>query len=290
MANNNSLSMANIMAAIQEGCLTVEEIRRRLIAAIDLEYTKGDQANIQLIEGCENLLWELEFPKTPRPASCKAQLHRFLELEFERRERKAKHRRMLLRTVAVSTACLLVFLGAGNMLHWTWFENASTPDGQQYMVQGHEITVQMVESAIAEHQEAIYYDIENIEQLQAHLGFDPRVPNAVSETLTLSRCQMIFFPGTIQISAYYGSTDSDEYPLSYIVEFYTDMENAYSSIEQNEEGTFIKVHGCDVYISNNLSHASACWHTATAFYQLIGSLTTDEIISLIPLFEGEITE
>lgn len=287
MANNHSSSMANILAAIQEGCLTVEEIRRRLIAAIDLEYTKGDQANIKLIEACENLLWELEFSNKPRPASCKAQLHRFLELEFERRERKSRHRRMLLRTVAVSAACLLIFLSAGNILHWTWFEDASTPDGQQYMVQGHEITVQMVESAIAEHQDSVY-DIEDIDQLQAHLSFDPGVPQNVLSQFTLQECRLFFFPSMIQINAYYGNSRENAYAISYILNLYSDVENAFISIEQNDKGDYIDINNQRIYLTENTEYSVANWQTGNSIHSVsISNVIQDTQEVIIDILGGK---
>ncbi len=67
MSHDDSSTVAKLIDAIKENRLTGEDIERRLIAYIDAEYEKGDQANIRLICACENLLNEIR--ATQRPLS-----------------------------------------------------------------------------------------------------------------------------------------------------------------------------------------------------------------------------
>ena len=151
--------------------------------------------------------------------------------------------------------------------------HTSTPDGQQYVVQGHEITSQMIETAIAEHESGASMITVAVSQLQEELGFDPGIPQVLADTYVAGESLIYFLPRMIQINTNYRTTTSDNYAFLYVVNLYSDVDAAYVSIEQDRNGRSTIINNQRVYTSVNMDYNVACWQVGRSVYTM--SFTKD---------------
>lgn len=117
------------------------------------------------------------------------------------------------------------------------FPQNPTPDNQQYLVQGHEISTEMVAEALAEHDTFAQYEGSNLDELETYLGFQPALPQRLTNGLVATRYS-IFFLTEIQLSVSYAASSDVPCVLSYNAFYYSDMGNAYLSMEQSETGEY----------------------------------------------------
>lgn len=275
-----------ILNAIEYGDLPSEEIERRVQNLYDTEVLKtNESANMEMITVCQSLLWELKTHGKFSYEDHSEKIRAAVEKEYAAWTKRRYRQRVALKVGAVAAAIVLV-LGANSFLHLGWFWGMSTPDGQQYIIQGHEINGDMIQSAIAKNQDVLQVSCEDAADLQGCLGFDPEIPQIVSKQFHLVECQVFFFPNMIQVNAYYGGPENNDYSISYILNLYTDVDAAFVSIEQNENGNYITVDGQSLYLTTNMEYSVACWQTGNSVHSLSMSGTIQNVKEIITEFFG----
>ena len=164
-----------ILKTILYGDLSKQEMERRLQEVIDEELSGplNAPADMELVEKCQSLLWELSVngsvPYPDHAEESKQKLIRKLE------EASSNRRTGFLRR-AIAVAAAIVLLCGLSVMSIRWFEGTSTPDGQQYVIRGQEITTEMVAKAIAEHQGDGKLVTTSKTEAEEYLGFEIPLP------------------------------------------------------------------------------------------------------------------
>ena len=235
MSGKRESAAARILKAIDFGLLPNDEMERRLMDLImeEAERTEGP-ADEKLILTCLDLMDVLqgrghEVDKVRIDA-----LNQRIATAIQKVKKREERMRMAFRTIGTIAAILVLIVGIFVPLRLTWFESWSTPDEQQHVIMGHEITVEMVASAIAENETKEPIVVSDFSELKTHLGFDPGLPSVLDEAWIVNYGSIRYFSGYIQIIARYTHVDKPEASLACTVSYFTDVEYAYFSFEQNE--------------------------------------------------------
>lgn len=270
-------SFLQIREAIASGNVSPEKAVERLTKVIEAEYAKSNP-DTDFIIACEDLLWELEHPGQPFVS----QTERFRAFVAAQPcpTRTARASRWIVAAAAVLALCL----GIGGF-RYAWFSHSSSDDGQQYVIQGHEVTVEMISSAIAEHKDVSSFQTESWEEFIDFLGFVPSVPNA--EALGMEVTQ---YMATIEsdIISYHVHYHSNEYSALYSQRSYTNPDNAYLLFEQDASGAKTNIASSTVYTSSNIDKFSFLWLTENSVCRFSSDLPIDTGYKVVEaLIEGD---
>ena len=281
--DGRSSCVDQILKAIDFGQLTYDETERRLQQLIDEETSQIEHpANADMLDACYSLLLQLH---THGSITYRSEKERNWQA-IRQRVQAHRHRSDVWRKIGLSAAAAFTLLFLGSLLHFHWFEGTSTPDGQQYVVQGHEITSQMIETAIAEHKGLQVYDVEDTAQLASLLGFDPAVPTSLNNEWFAQGCTLTFFPDYIHLVIRYDSSVKEADSIIYSQFFFCDANNAYLSFEQSADGVHQFVDKYDIYISENEGRITCVWHDQFIVSNLVGQIGEDESLTLVKVLLG----
>ena len=173
-----------ILQAINNGNLPVEEIRRRLFAMAEEELSgplnrEYDKVKVEL---CESLLWEsMTDGETPLPDWEKSKAA--VERKYEARKRRRRILAYGLWVAALALVFFIILTAAGVMPPIRWFTGKSTEDQQQYVVEGHELVSSIDSTAIANVGSSPrnnHIDHATKEEMVEFLGFDPGLPEVLA--------------------------------------------------------------------------------------------------------------
>lgn len=277
-----------ILNAIEYGHLSIEETERRVQKLLDNEIAKtAEAADMGMVNACQSLLWELKTHGQIPYEDHSERIRAAVEKEYSAWTRHRRRQQLALKLGSVAAVFLLV-AGIGISLHWEWFSVNSTPDGQQYVVQGHEITAQMIETAIAEHQGLQTYDVEDMMQLASLLGFEPDVPASLNNEWASKRCTLTFFPYYIQIRVRYINSAENKNDIVLTRYYFSDAENAYLTFEQSADGTHTTLENTDIYLSENEGRRTCVWHDQLTVSNLVGDISEEESLILVKAILGGI--
>lgn len=284
MNGDNRSYEDQILRAIDYGNLPQEEIERRLRNLIEAEISRTDTpADLEMIDACQSLLLEMHGQSNQLMIS--AEKAAGIDREIPNIDQHRFHSpKLVLRVVAITALLIIVVTISGFSLRLFWFEGHSTPDEQQYIVQGHVIDPGIINAAIAEHTQIKELSTDNAEELYSFLGFRPNIPLTIRSLWTAQRFSASFLSGQIRISVYYVSENNGT--LLYIINIFTDMENARLSFEQNSEGIIREVDGNSIYVAHNEERLSLCWSKGIVVFRLSGNIVDQDI----PLILQEIRE
>ncbi len=273
-----------ILHAIDYGKLSYEETERRLQKIIDSESNQLDHpADAKLLEACYSLLLQLHKHGKVSFESHHASNWKAIQRRLSVQE--PKHRSW--RAVAFAAAAVVaLFCMAFPAIRW--FHTTSTPDEQQYTIQGHEITAQMISTALAEHQSHEQFVLNTLAEVEALVGFLPRIPEMLNSGEKAIRYEVFFYPEELQITACYAKEKNSLNQLLYMIDYYTDMENAYASIEQASIGSNTMINQHSIYLSSNSDYTVACWLENCSVHTLSIENTVPNVNTILQQFvEGE---
>lgn len=273
-----------ILHTIDYGNLSYKETERRLQKLIDDEsYQLNHPSDPDFLNACQTLLFQLHTHGKISFKSHKQCNWEAVQHSISKKEANKPQKKYTLVLVGILVV-LIVFLG--NAYQFSWFDFSSSTDQQQLTVKGNDITPHLIATAIARNDSFAFYTKENASDLKQLLGFDPLIPHTIGDTLLIKRCDITFFPEEILIYVPYGSSTNDTYALTYTIDYYTDMENAYISMEQNKEGEYKEIANHSVYISQNIDYILACWQEETAVHSVSVSSSIENFESIITILVG----
>lgn len=242
--------LGQILRAIDFGDVPHEEIERRLNALIEAEIEKTDgPADMAMIEACQALLMQLHdcHPDTACIGSAGAQ-----------NDERKPCRKFTGWRIAIAAAVIVLVVGAVGY-RYQWLEGTSTLDGQQYIVQGHEITTSMIETAIAEHSGYAQCQIQDTAELISFLGFDPCIPSELAGKWQAEQYDILLLPNFVQINIKYASSSRSDHDIVYTQSWFLNVQEAFMSIEQNADGESFRIESTDVYMSRNSERILLSW-------------------------------
>ena len=265
---------------IASGELTYDQMREKLIAAIDREYEKEGEPNIELINACEELLAELATNGQPLPESHEEQYGEVIRQNIEVSHRAGKKVKLFPRIAAVVAMLVLVLGLAQPFLHWEWFEHDSTDDEQQYTVQGFTVDPSLIAKCIADEgsTSAMYYS-DNYDEIKKHLGFD--LPSKVflkgwNPKHYFVEIQFAYVKCTI---LYSNPQTIDEITVQIVM--FSNVENAYTTYEQNYQGTEVKIGELVVYDVTNEGKETMTWLENNCIWCCYGLIEKNQLRSVV---------
>ncbi len=279
MHGDTRLSTVKILNAINYGTLSQEETVRRLEELVRLELEKGgEKSDVELITQAEDLLQEMlakdAQPIESREAETKAAVLRRIAVE-----KKRQHiRKAALKVASVAAAFMVLLIGDG-ILNRGWFKKYSTPDGQQYVVQGQEIDPGIISEGVADNEPRTgELTTTNLDEAIKFLGFEPDLPTWMPEGWKLTNYEVGVVTDETIIKATYVKADDI---IVFIQKKYTDLDNAYASFEQNAEGHVITIGNTEVYYSENINRVRYNWKKENDVFSLSGNLASKDANQII---------
>ena len=283
MDNDRQQCADQILESIDYGHLSREEIERRLNQIIDNELSGPIDADYDAtkVAQCNSLLWQL-------------QTHGKIELQSPSEETKEKieknhfsHKRKVtrIRRSVFAAASVLVVLAGLTALDVIspiqWFTKQSTNDEQQFVIEGHEISVDVVSSAIAEHYLAgnNALSTHDLNELKVFLGFDPHLPTSLNTIFIPTNYNARIDSQAIRIGVQYRQNEnaSTGTPLiSVRLTLFTSADEARISYEQNAEGEEVIIDGVSIYKYTNTWTSNYLWLEGHAIVQFLTSMAFDE--------------
>lgn len=282
--------IAKIMNAIDHGKLSVEETEKRLKLLVEQEVECGErEADMELVNACEDLLWELG-TNGQLPFESNQEYNR---KEVMRRIQKSERNSLVvnLRRVLLAAAAIVLLVVFGDiLLRKTWFTGTSTEDEQQYVIQAHEIDPQLIASSIAAHEGVAKFVTSDFNEVVEYLGFVPQTPKGLPEGWIVDRYSIIAFPELIQVTTTCREASAAEAGAYLEVKYFTDLDTAYITFEQSSKGSVQTIGASEVYLSENIDMRSFCWQNGTVVYRLDGKLDVTEMVNIVKSVLGVVSD
>lgn len=274
-------NLEQLKSSLASGELTGSELVRRLQVMIHNELTKPEEeVDIEFIEACSSLI-ERIYPKiAERPEGYYEEQEAKFKLRLKQEEKALRHRRVLRPVIAIAAVLIIAFLGIGS-IQFRWFTRESTPDQQQLIIQGHEVSVDMVEKAIAEHLEEGYFETNNINELGAFLNFPLEHLDLHEHGWDISNSWTYLQESSIETSILYVNGEDKSMEIWYDIVWFIDVENAIVSIEQNESGFDKNIAGKKIHYLRNCSQNSYVWIDNMVLHNVRSLLSEQEIEEFI---------
>lgn len=264
---------------IASGELTYDQMKEKLIVAIDKEYEKEGEPDITLINACEELLAELATDGQPLPESHEKQYGEVIRQSIQV-SHHARNRLGFVKRLAISFAVLALLLGGGQVfLHREWLEHGTTDDEQQHTVQGFVVDPNLIAKCIAEEEGATFtYLSEDYAKITDLLGFE--LPNCI----LFSEWEPVrFFIGIqsayIKCSILYNSQNGSD-TLFVQLTMFSEIENAFSMFEQDQNGIEKTILNVKTYHSHDTDYNSITWLEKNCVWRCHGYLPDEEIIKV----------
>ena len=276
--SETEIQVQKLKESIQTGKMTTEEFKDRLRQIIDTELLKDDEeVDIDLIKACESYFTHLHGKE--EPLSEEERQQQWVKIQDRIKTQGTKKRTFrkapVYAAIAVAAVIILFF---GISIRFQWFLPSSTPDGQQYVITGKQISIETISKAIASHDSGRRFDTDQIEKMEEYLGFSldsilPKLEGWYEENYHAS-----IMSTEISLRIRYRSIQDSDDVLNYAISWITDFDNMYFMIEQNEEGESLLIAGQQVYRSANYEDISYTWFKNSTLYSLFGP-SSDNVIN-----------
>ena len=264
---------------VTSGNISCDDIIKRLTVAIEVEYQKKTP-NIDFINSCEDFLWELGTQGQQVYISSNQRYIQAIQQASILKRDTPSLWGISKRLGAIAAVFLLVFGLSQGALRLRWFTHDSDQDGEIYIIQGHEITVDLIQSALADHTENTYIRTDDWDELYRYLGFAPSViaPDYLHASSVTYFVHME--DGLIIVDALY--EDSMHNTIAVLKnEYYLDSEEAYFMLQQNTNGNHVILNHCSVYVSENVDRTSFTWLNDFTLTTLSGSLSIEQGLEIV---------
>ena len=272
MSDDRQAYADQILRAIEYGKLPQEEIERRLQQILDEELSGPVDAayNHTKVELCTSLLWEYYTHNEVDAEDSLIRIRQKADAAYVRQQRKRQNLFCTLGTVTAALVLLVGMTALSGTFPVQWFTGEPINQDQQYVLAGHEITTDLVASAIADHQgEGEWTCSQRAEVIQL-IGFDPGLPDALNDELAGRDYHVLITDQLINISRIYGTAaetlDSPQAILR--ITLFTDMEQAYAMYEQDSAGETIVIQDHHVYRYQNDRRINYLWTEGCTVYRL----------------------
>lgn len=275
-----------ILNAIEYGRLSTAETERRLCALIEDEVNKTDSAaDMELIEACQSLLWQLHTHGAVAYDSHREKNSAAIAKRLRRHMSQIQAIKSAGKVLATAAAIVLVVLGLSGRLHWSWLEHDNTFDQQQHIIAGNEAGIDLVRSAIADHLNEEIAHIITVEELRAEFSFIP-VPEQIHETWYYDSATAFVSPDMIRLDIHYNNINGKQTFL-YTAVVFTSAEDTFFAFEQSNMGSAMEVLGNHVYVTQNVAKPVFNWTQGLAIVRAAGDIDENEGLSIIEFLIGE---
>lgn len=272
MSHDRQAIADEILKAIEYGHLPTDEIERRLQRIKDEELSGSvyDEYNKTKVDICTSLLCHLytdgQFSLDDRSDNIEQRI-------ADRQDSYIKHKKTMTRGFIAVAAVLVLFVSLAVfdvISPIQWFSSKSINDEQQFAIQGHEIDIQTITTAIAEHSGQGELSTSNEEDVHRFIGFDPQIPHSIRDIYIADYFYVYISNHYIKICCDYKckNSDAEQNSISLWMTFYTDMERAYLEYEQDETGEIISISNEHVYKYTNSDRINYLWTMNNVVFRL----------------------
>lgn len=289
--DNDRMHIDKLRQEVLSGRITYDDIVRRLTMAIETEYLK-ESPNIDFIESCEDFLWEIRATEEQKYVSVRDRylkaIGQHTKVTTPIHARNASAIGFAKRIALVCTAFVVLICLTQGAIRFRWFSQNSSSDEQQYIIQGHSITIDLITNSIAEHDQFDSIVTNSWDEFSQFLGFIPSI--IAPSSLSASDTQYTAFieEDVIKLIIQYRFTSRS--PTVLTIHHYIDAEEAHISFEQDKDGEQIEIDGVAVYRSTNIERNSFTWLCGATVYNIAGSLETDEYSRIIQELLGGLSD
>ena len=264
-------TLDQIKESTVNGTLSASIAIERVSRLIEYELSKPEnEVNYSLVRSCIELMEKLS-PQdnsqyTTHFVENRDSIRRQL-FDLQKQQKKSERTYTLVKAIAVLMV-LGVLVGIGQF-KYHWFLLLPSDDEQQMVITGHEISIELINRAIAEHNCYAQISTTKAEEIAEFLGFEPLYPPIDRSLWEQTEAIAFIYPDYIRISCTYQSTAQEQ--LHYRISYYNDYENAIYSFEQNLMGIERTISGTTVYQSDNYSQKALSWISKNAIISLYGT-------------------
>ena len=237
--------------------ITCDELARRLAIAIETEYLKKEP-RLDFINACEDLLWELG---TQGQQSFSSANNRYLSAINRATTERGKSKISLSpvqRFAFIAIVLLLIVFTGRNALQFTWFTHETQANGEIHIIQGHEITIELIQAALAEHEIYASTKTDDFSEACDFLGFTPSVIASESFSADAATYYISLEPELIILDTRYHDA-ANNFIAMLKIEYYLDPEEAYFMLQQDTPGEYVNINGQTIYYSTNIDRQSFTW-------------------------------
>lgn len=256
MENNRKL-FEKLREEIISGKITCDDVIKRLTSSIEAEYLK-ETPNIDFINACEDFLWEIGTEGKQSFVSSTPQYLNAVQEACKQKHRLLSTFNLTQRLTGIAAVFLLVIIITQGAVRFHWFTQESNPDGEVFIIQGHAITVELIQSALANHTTSTELKTQDWDDLCNFLGFAPSIasPDALQAHSMTYKAYIV--PGLIIVDALYHDANGDSFAIMK-VDYYLDPDEAYLMLQQDTHGEYVTVNGHSVYMNTNMERISLTW-------------------------------
>lgn len=269
--SETEMQIEKLKESIRNGEMTIEELKDRLHLIIETELLKDDEeVDIELVKACESFFVHLHGNEKPLSEEEDKKLWAKIQdsVKTDRTKKRTVRKVPVYAAIAVAAIIILFF---GISIRFQWFLPSSTPDGQQYVITGKQISIDTISKAIASHDEFGAFETAIQDEMEKYLGFSLSDILPVIENWEIKSYQVTILPEAIYLRMTLINTSVNENELIYTIHWVTDYTNLNYTLEQDGEGRIIKIGSQSVYRSVNYGDVSYTWLKEHAFYVLTGS-------------------
>ena len=155
------------------------------------------------------------------------------------------------------------------------------------VTQGHEVSVDMVAKAIAEHQEEGFFQTDDIASLKELLGFDLDYLNLVSSEWKIDNTSTIINQDYIMTTLHYSKVNDSNKSFRYVISWFLNPEDASYSIEQKKKGYVREYNNIEVYFLDNTNSCSCCWIAGTSVHVITSSMDARTLERITEILLGD---
>ena len=277
--SETEIQVQKLKESIQTGEMTIEELKDRLHLIIDTELLKDDEeVDIDLIKACESFFTHLHGKEEPLSEEERQQQWAKIQdrIKSQGTKKRTFRKAPVYASIAVAAIIILFF---GISIKFQWFLPSSTPDGQQYVITGKQISIETISKAIANHDAVGRFETDNIVEMQEYLGFSldgfiPKIDGWIVDNYHAS-----VFPEIIYLRMNIHKIEKADELLRFTIRWVIDYENIQYTLEQSDEGKTLVISNHTVYRSENITDITYTWIKDYMIYSLAGS-SADEMINL----------
>ena len=274
-------NLEKLKQSIVTGEMTGSELVRRLQMMIQQEISKPEkEVDTEFIEACSSLIEHIYPAIAERPEGYYEEQAAKFKVRLQQREKARRRQRILRPAIAVAAVLVIVFLSVGS-LRFHWFTAESTPDQQQLIIQGHEVSVDMVAKAIAEHPDVGMLTARDLQQLEEYLGFSIKQLDLDDQGWKVTSVQALYQRNTIIAIIQYINKEDNSLSFRHTINWHTSLQEVYYALEQHESSTIKKLDNKTIYFSTNDKYQLCTWMDNAAINTITTTISGEPLERLI---------
>ena len=273
--DNAKISTEQLRQQITTGKVSCEDVVKRLTIAIEKEYLK-DCPDVEFIDTCEDFLWEVGTLGQQGYVSANGQYAAAINRHIEQHKLSVRIAR---RCAIVFAVFALFFVLSQGVFRLDWFSQSSSPDEQQYIIQGHSIDIPLIAQSIAEHQDIVSIQTSDWNEYVEFLGFVPTIIEPSVFNATEMQYIAFFDADLIELVIHYNPTS--DHPTVLLINHFLNAEETRMAFEQDAQGNHYVLEGIEVYNSTNAGKVLNSWMIDHTLYALSGEMDQEQCHEIV---------